>query len=100
MSRSDSSNNERQEQPMAKARRKQYHSTHHNHSKHHGASRNHSARGRNGGGGVRHDGEDVISEGQKSARSALEAFDVFSGPMTRVMDHNWSLFQKTVQVMQ
>src|SRR5690242_21337697 len=75
---------------MAKARRKQHHSTHHGHSKHHGASRNHSARERNGG-------EQMISEGQ---RSALEAFDVFSGPMTRIMEHNWSLFHRTVQAMQ
>jgi len=75
---------------MAKARRKQHHSTHHGHSKHHGASRNHSARERNGG-------KQMISEGQ---RSALEAFDVFSGPMTRIMEHNWSLFHRTVQAMQ
>ena len=79
---------------MARARRKQHHSTHH------GASRNHSARERNGGGHARHGAEQVSSAGQKSAKSALEAFDVFSGPMTRIMDHNWSLFHRTVQAMQ
>ena len=42
----------------------------------------------------------MISAGQKSAGSALEPFDVFSGPMTRIMDHNWSLFHRTVQAMQ
>jgi hypothetical protein len=37
---------------------------------------------------------------QKGAQSAFNAFDIFSGPMARIMDHNWSLFQKTVQTMQ
>jgi hypothetical protein len=76
---------------MARAKRKQHHSTHHS------ASRNHSTRNRDGGEEVRHGAEQMMSAGQTSARSA---FDIFSGPMARIMGHNWSLFHKVVQAMQ
>lgn len=71
---------------MARTRRKQHH-----HSTHHSTHGRPSAR---------HDtqhGQDQIGRMRSSTRSA---FDVFGGPMARIMDHNFSLFQKTVQTMQ
>lgn len=37
---------------------------------------------------------------RKRAKSALDAFGMFSGPMARIMNHNLSLFGKTVLAMQ
>jgi len=31
--------------------------------------------------------------------NAVESLDVFSGPMARLMDHNWSMFQKMMQAV-
>jgi len=72
---------------MARAKRKNHHSTHHATSGHHSAH-NHKAR--------RGAGREELGRMQKSAPSA---FDMFSGPMARIMDQNFSLFQKTVQTM-
>ena len=81
---------------MARAKRKQHHSTHHV------ASGHHSARSRNEN--ARHGAERIVSTGREQIgrmqRSARSAFDIFSGPMARIMDQNFSLFQKTVQAMQ
>lgn len=81
---------------MARTKRKQHHSTHHSAPRHHSTHGHHSTRHENGGHNARH-GQDQIGRMQRSARSA---FDVLSGPMARIMDHNFSLFQKTVQTMQ
>ena len=84
---------------MARAKRKQHHSTHHSSSGHHSTN----SRGENGDSERRSTermasaGREQIGRMQKSARSA---FDVFSGPMARIMDQNFSMFQKTVQTMQ
>ncbi|HEX3431461.1 MAG TPA: hypothetical protein VHT03_11300 [Rhizomicrobium sp.] len=85
---------------MARAKRKQHHSTHHASNKHHSTH----SRKENGGNDTEYAAERMISAGreqmghmQKNAKSAL---DVFSGPMARIMDHNWSLFQRTLHAMQ
>ena len=72
---------------MARTKRKQHHSTHH--STHHSAGGHHSTMADEQAGNTR-----------KHARSALDAFGMFSGPMARIMDHNWSLFHKTMLAMQ
>ena len=85
---------------MARAKRKQHHSTHHSTSGHRSASRQHSSHGHDELHGAERtalEGQEQIARMQRSARSA---FDIFSGPMARIMDHNFSLFQKTVQTMQ
>lgn len=33
-------------------------------------------------------------------RTAFDAFDMLNGPMARLMDRNWSMFQRTMQAMQ
>jgi hypothetical protein len=83
---------------MARAKHKQHH------SKHHSASGHHSTQSRNeNNDNARHGAERVISAGQEQIgrmqRRARSAFDVFSGPMARIMDQNFSLFQRTVQAM-
>jgi hypothetical protein len=70
---------------MAKAKRKQHHLAQHAASRHH--SRSASAGGQQ------------IGRMQKSMRSGFDTFDILSGPVARVMNQNWSLFQKTVQAM-
>lgn len=83
---------------MARTKRKQHHSTHHS------ATGHHSTRHKNGGDNAPHGAERMVSGGRdqigRMQRSARSAFDVFSGPMARIMDHNFSVFQKTVQTMQ
>lgn len=37
---------------------------------------------------------------RKRAKSALDAFGMFSAPMAHIMNHNWSMFHKTVLAMQ
>ncbi|HEY3778399.1 MAG TPA: phasin family protein [Rhizomicrobium sp.] len=39
-------------------------------------------------------------QARRMQRGALDAFDIFSGPMARLMDQNWSMFQKMMQAMQ
>jgi hypothetical protein len=85
---------------MARAKRKQHHSTHNSASGHHST---HSY-DENGGDNARHGAERMVSAGREQIgrmqNSARSAFDMFSGPMARILDQNFSLFQKTVQTMQ
>lgn len=37
---------------------------------------------------------------QRPAKSALDPFGMLSGPMARIMDHNWSMFHRTLLAMQ
>ena len=37
---------------------------------------------------------------RRRAKSTLDAFGMFSAPMARIMEHNWSMFHKTVLAMQ
>jgi len=39
-------------------------------------------------------------QARRIQRSAFDAFDMFSGPMTRLMDQNWSTFQKVMHAVQ
>lgn len=39
-------------------------------------------------------------QAHRMQRTALDSFDMLNVPMTRLMDQNWSMFQKTLQVMQ
>ncbi len=36
---------------------------------------------------------------RRMQHGAFDAFDLFSGPMARLMEQNWSIFQKTMHVM-
>ena len=82
---------------MARTKRKQHHSTHHSTRARHAPHGHGHENGRQDAERMVTVGRERIDHMQKSARSA---FDVFSGPMARVMDHNFSLFQKTMQAMQ
>jgi hypothetical protein len=68
---------------MAKAKRKQHHSTHHSAIGHHSTQV-----------------DEQVGHERRIGKSAFDAIGMFSGPMARIMDHNWSLFHKTVQAMQ
>lgn len=80
---------------MPKAKRRQHHSMHHTSGRHHAT---------HGDGNSERGAERIMSAGQEQIgrmqKSAKSAFDVFSGPVARMMDHNWSLFQRTLQAMQ
>jgi hypothetical protein len=39
-------------------------------------------------------------QARRMQQSAFEAFDMFSGPMTQLMDQNWSMFQKIMHAVQ
>lgn len=85
---------------MARTKRKHHHSTHHSaggHNSTHSRSENNGDHVRHAAARMASSGRDQIGRMQKSARSA---FDVFSGPMARMMDQNFSLFQRTVQTVQ
>lgn len=85
---------------MARTKRKQQHSTHHS------ASGHHSTHGRTEGNGdnVYHGAERSAAAGREQIwrmqKGPQSAFDIFSGPMARIMDQNFSMFQKAVQTMQ
>jgi len=84
---------------MARAKRKQHHSTHHSAGGRH-STHNHNDNRDNG----RRGSERMISAGREQLgrmqRNSRSAFDMFRGPMARMLDYNFSLFQKTVQTMQ
>jgi len=42
----------------------------------------------------------ATQQARRIQRNAIDAFDVFSGPITRLMDQNWSAFQKILHAMQ
>lgn len=85
---------------MARAKQRHHHSN--NHKQEHGHEREH------GPGNVRDEMEEDTQEAiertgrqaHRIQRSAFETFDVFSGPMARLMDQNWSMFQRMMQAMQ
>lgn len=87
---------------MARAKRKNHstHSTHHSSARH----RPHHSRGENGAEHAGHSGEEMIAAGRaqidRMQKGAKSAFDIFSGPMSHMMDRNLSAFQKMFQVMQ
>jgi len=68
---------------MARAKRKQHRSTHHSAIGHHSTQ-----------------ADEPVGHVRRSGKSAFDTIGMFSGPMARIMDHNWSLFHKTVQAMQ
>ncbi len=39
-------------------------------------------------------------QANRMQRGALDVFDMLNGSMARLMDQNWSMFQKTMQAMQ
>lgn len=99
---------------MAKGKRKTHHSPHHSshhthHSTRHATSRHsshHASSGRPPSQSSE-DAERTIARAQehfghfeKSARSAFDTLGIFSGPMSQIMDQNWSTFQKTMQAVQ
>lgn len=89
---------------MAKSKQKRHQSTpHSNHSSHHSTRRSkgrHTTHhGSKGTERMMAAGQEQFRRFQKSAGSGFDALGVFSGPMSRLMDQNWSVFQKTMQVV-
>lgn len=52
---------------------------------------------------MQHAAHEASDAGQRTLRrmqhSPFDAFDVFGGPMTRLMEQNWSIFQKMMHAM-
>lgn len=67
---------------MAGTKRKHPHSTHHR------ASGHHSMR------------VDQLGGNTRRRVPALDTFGMLTGPMARIMEHNWSMFHRTVLTMQ
>lgn len=56
---------------------------------------------------MEHEARETIAAGkrglhhaERSAMAAFDAFDIFGGPMSRLMDHNRSMLQKMMRAMQ
>lgn len=83
---------------MARAKHKAHHHTSHNHTSHRRHRDDHHADAmENGAREAIEAGAHNFHEAQRYARSA---FDMFGGPMARLMEHNRAVMQKMFHVMQ